>query len=100
MIPGDLAARLRMLTDEKCQKCGLPMVIKWGKMGHFLACTGYPKCRNAKDVDKEGNICTWKVLSLRRYKIDDDRWKRAMRADSTERRRGARSCLVQGRSHP
>lgn len=37
---------------------------------------------DAFDVDKEGNICTWKVLSLRRYKIDDDRWKRAMDAIS------------------
>ena len=37
---------------------------------------------DAFDVDKEGNICTWKVLSLRRYKIDDNRWKRAMDAIS------------------
>jgi hypothetical protein len=37
---------------------------------------------DAFDVDKEGNICTWKVLSLRRYKINDDRWKRAMDAIS------------------
>jgi DNA topoisomerase-1 len=31
------------------------MVIREGKRGPFLACTGYPKCRNAKDVDAEGN---------------------------------------------
>jgi len=35
-------------TDEVCDKCGSPMVIKWGRHGSFLACTGYPDCRNSK----------------------------------------------------
>jgi DNA topoisomerase-1 len=33
-------------TDLVCQKCGKPMVIKWGKNGRFLACTNYPECKN------------------------------------------------------
>ena len=36
-------------TSEVCEKCGKPMVIKWGRNGHFLACTGYPECRNTKE---------------------------------------------------
>ena len=37
------------------EKCGSPMVIREGRRGPFLACTGYPKCKNAKDVDANGN---------------------------------------------
>ncbi|MDO9228983.1 MAG: type I DNA topoisomerase [Syntrophales bacterium] len=33
-------------TDLVCEKCGKPMVIKWGKNGRFLACTNYPVCKN------------------------------------------------------
>ena len=40
-------------TDEVCEKCGKPMVIKWGRNGHFLACPGYPECRNTKEVVQE-----------------------------------------------
>lgn len=37
-------------TDEVCEKCGRPMVIKLGRYGKFLACTGFPDCRNAKPL--------------------------------------------------
>lgn len=40
-------------TDEVCDKCGAPMAIKHGRYGRFLACTAYPKCRNAKPL-KDG----------------------------------------------
>ncbi len=41
-------------TDVLCDKCESPMIIRWGKMGHFLACSAYPKCRNTKEfVRKE-----------------------------------------------
>ncbi len=44
-------------TDLVCEKCGSPMVIKWGRMGRFLACSGYPECKNTKDfVEKDGKI--------------------------------------------
>jgi DNA topoisomerase-1 len=37
-------------TDYKCDKCTRPMVIKTGRYGDFLSCTGYPECKNAKPV--------------------------------------------------
>jgi DNA topoisomerase-1 len=41
-------------TEYTCEKCGKPMVLREGRRGPFLACTGYPNCKNAKDVDAEG----------------------------------------------
>ena len=44
-------------TDLVCEKCGSPMVIKWGRMGRFLACSGYPECKNTKDfIEEDGKI--------------------------------------------
>ncbi len=45
-------------TDIKCSQCGLPMLIRFGKNGAFLACSGYPDCRNTSDFtrDEEGRI--------------------------------------------
>jgi DNA topoisomerase-1 len=37
-------------TDEVCEKCGETMVKRWGKYGRFLACSGYPDCRNTRDL--------------------------------------------------
>ncbi len=37
-------------TGEKCSLCGRPMVIKWGRRGKFLSCSGYPECKNAKSI--------------------------------------------------
>lgn len=37
-------------TDEKCEKCGSPMVLKKGRYGNFLACSRYPECKNAKPL--------------------------------------------------
>jgi DNA topoisomerase-1 len=42
-------------TEHKCEKCGSPMVLRQGRRGPFLACSAYPKCKNAKDVDAQGN---------------------------------------------
>ena len=41
--------------DLKCEKCGKPMAVRSGKFGKFLGCTGYPKCRNIKGIDENGN---------------------------------------------
>ncbi len=38
---------------ETCEKCGKPMVIKVGRYGAFLACTGYPDCKNTRDLGEE-----------------------------------------------
>jgi DNA topoisomerase-1 len=40
-------------TDEKCEKCGSPMVIRAGRRGRFLACSGFPKCRNTRPLPEE-----------------------------------------------
>ena len=37
-------------TNEICDKCGKPMVIKWGRRGKFLSCSDYPRCKNAKSI--------------------------------------------------
>jgi DNA topoisomerase-1 len=37
-------------TEEKCERCGLPLMKRWGRAGWFLACKGYPKCTFTKDV--------------------------------------------------
>ena len=51
-------------TDEVCEKCEKPMVIKWGRFGKFMACTGYPECKNTKnlgDDSKPGEAATEEV---------------------------------------
>jgi DNA topoisomerase-1 len=35
-------------VDQKCDKCGRPMIVKHGRFGRFLACSGYPDCKNAQ----------------------------------------------------
>lgn len=37
-------------TDEVCEECGRPMVIKWGRRGRFISCSGFPACRNSKSI--------------------------------------------------
>ncbi len=44
--------REEIATAWVCEKCGKPMVIKWGRNGSFLACQGYPECRNTMEVVK------------------------------------------------
>lgn len=43
-------------TEHVCDKCGALMVIKSGRFGKFLACPNYPKCKNTKNLDDNGNI--------------------------------------------
>jgi len=42
-------------TDLVCDKCGKPMVIKWGRKGKFLACSGYPECKNTMDFETDAS---------------------------------------------
>jgi DNA topoisomerase-1 len=42
--------RMEKPTDQICERCGKPLVIKWGKHGSFLACTGYPECTFTREV--------------------------------------------------
>jgi len=41
-------------TDEVCEKCGSPMVVRQSRYGAFLACSGFPKCKNTKDLPRKG----------------------------------------------
>lgn len=43
-------------TDQVCEKCGSPMVIKLGRFGKFLACTNYPDCKNTKPINGDGQV--------------------------------------------
>jgi DNA topoisomerase-1 len=42
-------------TEIACEKCGKSMVIKWGRFGKFLACSGYPECKNTKELSGNGD---------------------------------------------
>ena len=61
-LPPDLAAKYGSaappapeVPEQTCEKCGKPMALKRGRFGYFMACTGYPECRNTKRiVFKEG----------------------------------------------
>jgi DNA topoisomerase-1 len=37
-------------TEEVCEKCGKPMIIKWGRKGKFLSCSDYPQCKFSKSI--------------------------------------------------
>jgi DNA topoisomerase-1 len=47
-------------TEETCEVCGRKMIIKWGRNGRFMACTGYPDCKNtrplAEDAEKTQHL--------------------------------------------
>lgn len=46
------------VSDELCEKCGKPLVYKMGRFGKFLACSGFPDCRNTKPIVKDtGVVC-------------------------------------------
>ncbi len=42
------APRVEQETNEVCDKCGKPMILRWGRFGQFLSCTGYPECKSAR----------------------------------------------------
>ncbi len=54
------------VSDVKCEKCGRMMVYKYGKYGKFLACPGYPECKNTKPIVETIDVpcpkCGGKIL--------------------------------------
>jgi DNA topoisomerase-1 len=60
------------VSDVECDKCGKFMVIKHGRFGDFLACPGYPECKNTKAITKELEVpcpkCGGKILERRSKK--------------------------------
>jgi DNA topoisomerase-1 len=51
-IPGKVKPQ-DIPTEELCEKCGKPMVIRWGRHGRFMACSGFPECKNTKPLEGE-----------------------------------------------
>jgi DNA topoisomerase-1 len=52
---------LQESTEEFCPKCGKPLIIRWGRNGKFMACSGYPDCKYSKPLEAHeevpGEIC-------------------------------------------
>jgi len=72
-------------SDEVCDKCGRPMVTKYGRYGPFLACSGYPECKNIKKIPKqtlgikcpkckEGDIVMRRTKTKKRVFYGCSRW--------------------------
>jgi DNA topoisomerase-1 len=57
----DMAPARMEPSEFTCQTCGKPMVYRWARTGRFLSCTGYPECRTAHNVDREGKPIIAKV---------------------------------------
>ena len=57
----ELKRALQEVSDEDCEDCGADMVVKWGRNGRFLACSGYPKCKNTKPLEEQGEVETDEV---------------------------------------
>lgn len=59
----DIKLSLQDSTEEKCEVCGRPMIIRWGRNGKFMACSGYPECKNTRPIEEpqqpeeSGEIC-------------------------------------------
>ncbi len=49
----EIKKQIEEKTDVMCEKCGSPMVIKWGRNGKFLACSAYPECKNTKPLNSK-----------------------------------------------
>lgn len=50
----EIKASTQDKTDKVCDKCGKPMVVKWSRTGKFLACSGFPECRNTMPLENGG----------------------------------------------
>jgi DNA topoisomerase-1 len=48
------AGRAAAASGETCDKCGRPMVVKRSRYGEFLACSGYPECKNTRSLGRQG----------------------------------------------
>lgn len=55
----NIKKKIQQTVEKKCQKCGRPMVIRWGKYGKFLACSGFPECKYSENLEAKltNKIC-------------------------------------------
>jgi DNA topoisomerase-1 len=49
----EMKSRITETVDKKCPNCQRPLVIKWGKFGRFLACSGFPECKYSENLEVE-----------------------------------------------
>ncbi len=49
---GEIKVAAEEEVDENCEQCGRPMVLRWGKFGKFLGCSGYPECKTIRPLQK------------------------------------------------
>ncbi|OGQ81416.1 MAG: DNA topoisomerase I [Deltaproteobacteria bacterium RIFCSPLOWO2_12_FULL_60_19] len=49
---GAVQVMVEQEINENCEQCGRPMMLRWGKYGRFLGCSGYPECKNIRSMDK------------------------------------------------
>ncbi|HEX9787743.1 MAG TPA: type I DNA topoisomerase [Candidatus Binatia bacterium] len=49
---GEIAIAAEEEVNETCEQCGRPMLLRWGKFGKFLGCSGYPECKNIQPLEK------------------------------------------------
>lgn len=71
----DLIEKVEIKDEEAgkdCIKCGRPMLIKYGRFGKFIACSGFPECRHTESLNEEAGVncpfCGGAVVSLRSKK--------------------------------
>jgi DNA topoisomerase-1 len=50
------APRVEEVTDVMCEKCGKPMIKRWGRFGQFLACSGFPECKSTKPLKEDEEL--------------------------------------------
>jgi DNA topoisomerase-1 len=57
-LMGEEKAKIEVVTDIPCEKCGQMMIVKWGRHGKFLACSKYPECQSTKSLKEtaDGSI--------------------------------------------
>jgi DNA topoisomerase-1 len=48
-----IKSELQEETGTKCDLCGKPMIIRWGRNGRFMACSGYPECKNTRPINED-----------------------------------------------
>ena len=65
-VIGDVRKELETVTGVVCEKCGADMVVKWGRLGKFLACPTYPACKNTKPLEQasDGTLHVAKVETV------------------------------------
>jgi DNA topoisomerase-1 len=63
----EIKLSLQKSTEETCDICGRPMIVRWGRNGRFMACSGYPECKNTRpleqpappqETDEKCNVCS------------------------------------------